>query len=66
MFSSGIGLYLLAHVGYLWFALLNGRIHKAFTIVLLTGFLLFFFIILFPVIDDTILLIATLLYLLVS
>lgn len=66
MFSTGIGLYLLAHVGYLWFALLNGRLHKLFTILVLTGFLLFFFIKLFPVIDDTILLIATLLYLLIS
>ena len=65
-FSAGIGLYLLAHVGYLWFALLNGRLHKIFTIIVLTGFLLFFFLKLFPAIDDTILLIATLLYLLIS
>jgi uncharacterized membrane protein YhhN len=35
MFSAGIGLYLFAHVGYLWFALRNGRMHKLFTVVLL-------------------------------
>jgi len=66
MFSSGIGLYLLAHVGYLWFALKNGRIHWLFTIVLLSGYLLFFFISLYPAIEDRVLLIAVLLYLLVS
>lgn len=66
MFSAGIGLYLLAHVGYLWFALLNGRLHKLFTLLVLTGFLLFFFVKLYPAIDDTVLLIATLLYLLIS
>ena len=66
MFSAGIGLYLLAHVGYLLFALLNGKLHKLFTILVLTGFLLFFFVKLYPAIDDTVLLIATLLYLLIS
>lgn len=66
MFSAGIGLYLLAHVGYLWFALLNGRLHKIFTFLVLTAFLLFFFVKLYPAIDDTVLLIATLLYLLIS
>lgn len=66
MFSSGIGLYLIAHLGYMGFALLNGRIHKTFTIVLLAGYLLFFFLRLFHAIDDTVLMIATLLYLLIS
>lgn len=66
MFSAGIGLYLFAHVGYLWFALKNGRIHTLFTIVLLAGYLLFFFVKLYPALDDTILLIAVLLYLLIS
>lgn len=66
MFSAGIGLYLFAHVGYLWFALRNGRIHKLFTIVLLAGYLVFFFIKLYPALDDTVLLIAVLLYLLIS
>lgn len=66
MFSAGIGLYLFAHVWYLWFALKNGRIHTLFTIVLLAGYLLFFFVKLYPALDDTILLIAVLLYLLIS
>lgn len=66
LFSTGIGLYLIAHVGYLWFALKNGRIHRLFTIIILTGFLLFFFISLMPAIDDTVLLIAVLVYLLIS
>lgn len=66
MFSAGIGLYLLAHVGYLWFALRNGRIHVLFTAVVLAGYLMFFFVLLYPAINDTILLIAVLIYLLVS
>jgi len=66
MFSAGIGLYLMAHVGYLWFALRNGRIHKLFTVILLAGYLLFFFVKLYPALDDTILLLAVLLYLLIS
>lgn len=66
MFSAGIGLYLIAHVGYLWFALLNGRMHKLFTLLVLTGFLLFFFIRLFPAIDDTVLVIAVFVYLIIS
>jgi uncharacterized membrane protein YhhN len=66
MFSAGIGLYLFAHVGYLWFALRNGRMAKLFTIVLLAGYLLFFFVKLYPALDDTVLLVAVLLYLLIS
>ena len=66
MFSAGIGLYLFAHVGYLWFALRNGRMAKLFTFVLLAGYLLFFFVRLYPALDDTVLLVAVLLYLLIS
>jgi uncharacterized membrane protein YhhN len=66
MFSAGIGLYLFAHVGYLWFALRNGRMAKLFSIVLLAGYLLFFFVKLYPALDDTVLLVAVLLYLLIS
>lgn len=65
-FSAGIGLYFLAHVGYLWFAMRNGRIHKLFTIVVVAGFLLFFYLKLLPAIDDIVLLNAVLLYLLIS
>ncbi len=66
MFSAGIGLYLIAHVGYLWFALRNGKLHKLFTILVLSGFLLFFILKLYPAIDDTVLMIAVLIYLLIS
>lgn len=66
MFSAGIGLYFLAHVGYLWFAMRNGRVHKLFTIVIVAGFLVFFYLKLLPGIDDTVLLNAVLLYLLIS
>jgi uncharacterized membrane protein YhhN len=66
MFSAGIGLYLFAHLGYLLFALRNGRMHKLFTVALLAAYLLFFFVKLYPALDDTILLIAVLLYLLIS
>ncbi len=66
MFSAGIGLFLFAHVGYLWFALRNGRMAKLFTVILLAGYLLFFFVKLYPAIDDTVLLVAVLLYLLIS
>jgi len=66
MFSAGIGLYLMAHAGYLWFALKNGRLPVLFTMVVLAGYLLFFFVKLYPALDDTVLLIAVLLYLLIS
>jgi len=65
-FSFGIGLYLIAHVGYLWFALKNGGIHRLFTAVFLAGFLLFFLLGIMPNIDDTVLMLAVLLYLLIS
>jgi uncharacterized membrane protein YhhN len=66
MFSAGIGLYLCAHMGYLFFAIRNGRIHKLFTVAVLAGYLIFFFMVLSPVINETLLLVAILLYLLVS
>jgi uncharacterized membrane protein YhhN len=66
MFSTGIGLYLLAHVGYLWFALRNGRLHKLFTVCVVAGFLLFFYLKLLPAIDEPVLLNVVVLYLLIS
>ena len=66
MFSAGIGLYLFAHLGYLLFALRNGRMQKLFTVALLAAYLLFFFVKLYPALNDTILLVAVLLYLLIS
>jgi len=66
MFSKGIALFFLAHIGYLIFALMNGKINWRFTGFLLLIYLSFFFIILYPAINDKILMSATLVYLLVS
>jgi len=66
MFSLGISFFFIAHVGYLGFALANGKLHKFFTVVLLSGYIVFFFLCMFPAINDTVLLIATFLYLLIS
>ncbi|MEH6760471.1 MAG: lysoplasmalogenase family protein [Maribacter arcticus] len=66
MFSKGIALFFLAHLGYLLFATLNGQIKWRFTSILLALFLLFYFLVLFPSINDNILMFATLIYLLIS
>lgn len=66
MFSVGIGLYFLAHAGYLLYALKNGRPNWIFTIIVLIAYLTFFFVMLWPAIDDGILLSVTLVYLLIS
>ncbi len=66
MFTKGIALFFVAHLGYLFFAKLNGQIKWRFTSILLTSFLLFYFIVLFPRINDTILMLAALLYLFIS
>ena len=65
-FIAGIGFFFLAHAGYLAYALLNGRFKWAVTIVFLAGYLLFFLLKLFPVISDSMLMLAALLYLLIS
>lgn len=66
MFIAGIALFFFAHVGYLSFALLNGRMNRAFTIVLLIGYLSFFFLKLYPSIENKLLILAVLIYLLIS
>ncbi len=66
MFIKGIGLFFLAHVGYLTYALINGKMNWRFTSLLLAGFLTFFFLTLEPEISDKALMIAALIYLLVS
>lgn len=65
-FIAGIGFFFLAHAGYLAYALLNGRSKWAVTIVFLAGYLLFFLLKLFPVISDSMLMLAALLYLVIS
>lgn len=66
MFSKGIALFFIAHLGYLLFARFNGQIKWKFTSILLALFLLFFFLVLFPNINDKVLMLATLIYLLIS
>jgi uncharacterized membrane protein YhhN len=66
MFIAGIVLFFLAHAGYLSFALLNGRVNWIFTIILLTGYLGFFCLKLYPSIEDKMLLLAVIGYLLIS
>ncbi|NAY91785.1 hypothetical protein GTQ34_07640 [Muricauda sp. JGD-17] len=66
MFVKGIALFFLAHVGYLLYALFNGRIQGIFTGVLLAAYLVFFFLVLYPTFTDVSLMIASLVYLLIS
>lgn len=66
MFVKGIALFFLAHVGYLAYALMNGRIKWAFTGVVLAAYLIFFFVMLYPTFTDMILMMASLIYLLIS
>ncbi len=66
MFAAGIGFYFLAHAGYLIYAIKNGSLNKTFTLFILAIYLLFFAIVLWPAINDAILLISVILYLLIS
>lgn len=66
MFSEGIALFFLAHVGYLLFAALNGQIKWRFTGIVLAAFLVFYFLVLYPAINNNVLVVAVLIYLLIS
>lgn len=66
MFVAGIGLFFVAHIGYLTYALMNGQLNKTFTFILLAAYLLFFFLKLYPSIEDRVLLFAALVYTLIS
>lgn len=66
MFVKGIALFFLAHVGYLLYALFNGRIKGMFTGILLAVYLVFFFLVLYPTFTDVSLMVASLIYLLIS
>lgn len=65
-FIMGIALFFLAHVGYLVFALMNGRLNRSLTLIILAVYLAFYFFMLSPDIEDKILMVAALLYLLIS
>ena len=65
-FVVGIGMYFVAHLGYLAYAWRNGRVHRVVLGVLLLGYLIYYFVSLNPAIDDAVLSGAVLLYLLIS
>ncbi len=66
MFVTGIAFYFFAHLGYLFYALMNGNITRKFTIFLLLAYLIFFYIELYPAFNNIILMWAALIYLIVS
>jgi uncharacterized membrane protein YhhN len=66
MFIAGILLFLFAHAGYLAYALMNGRIHRTVNLAVLAAYLVFFFTVLYPSIDDKVLMLSALVYLLIS
>jgi len=66
MFIIGISLYLMAHVGYLIFSLLNGTIRWKITTIITTAFLIFYYLTLYPNILDKTLAFIVLFYLIVS
>ena len=66
LFTKGIAMFFLAHVGYLMFAKMNGQVKWKFTSILLAAYLVYFFLMLYPAISDKVLLFASLVYLLVS
>ncbi len=65
-FIAGIALFFVAHVGYLSYAFMNGRLNRTLTVILLAGYLIFFGLILYPSIDDKPLLFAVFVYILIS
>lgn len=66
LFMIGIGLYLLAHLGYLFYSVYNGSIRWGITFGILGLFLCFYYYVLYPHFSDTILASIVLFYLVVS
>ncbi|SHG00529.1 YhhN-like protein [Mariniphaga anaerophila] len=66
MFISGIALFFVAHIGYLGYALLNGKVKWTFTAIVLAGYLVFFTCKLLPSINHGVLMFAALVYLIIS
>ena len=65
-FIYGIALFFIAHSGFIVYCLKNGRFNRWALLIISTSYLVFFFTTLLPAINQTILLIAVLAYLLVS
>ena len=66
MFVAGIAFYFFAHLGYLLYALMNGKVKWTFFVILLAAYLVFFSLELFPTFHDSILMWAALIYLIIS
>ncbi len=66
MFVAGIAFFFFAHLGYLLYALMNGKVKWKFSLIFLTAYLVFFFLELFPTFNDSILMLAALIYLVIS
>ena len=66
MFISGISCYLLAHIGYLIFSVLNGTMQWKFSIPFTIVFLIFYYFVFYPRIPDGYLASTVLFYLIVS
>lgn len=66
LFAAGIGLFFFAHLGYLIFALANGKLHRAVLYILLIIYLTFYAFALYPAIDEKILSLFSFVYLLIS
>jgi hypothetical protein len=65
-FLYGVCLFFIAHLGFLFFCLKNGRINLYVLLPVLAGYLVFFFIALHPALSIPIMLVSVLAYLLVS
>ncbi len=65
-FIYGVACFFCAHVGFLWYALLNGKVRWKFTVILLAAYLLFYFVMLYPNFADKATMLAVLAYLLIS
>lgn len=65
-FIAGIAMFFIAHVGYLAFALMNGKLNRRVTGIILAVFLMFYFGVLYPSISEKTMVAAVLVYLLIS
>ncbi|MDD4226420.1 MAG: lysoplasmalogenase [Mariniphaga sp.] len=66
MFVAGIVFFFFAHLGYLWFAVMNGKINLSITLLFFGIYIVFFGKILFPCLDDPVLMWPVLIYLIIS
>lgn len=65
-FIIGIAFFFIAHIAYFSYAMLHGKIRWRFTLFLLAGYTLFFWLWLYPSINNTLLMLSSFLYTLIS